>query len=260
MEKTSIYYKDYLVSRLISFGKSVDGYNELYYKTNEDLVSMYESIDFKDKDVLSVLASSDQVFTSRLLGAKSVDSFDMNRLTIYYYYLRKWSIKYMGELYPNIFDNSWMKKLLSMVKPESKMEKIAKEFFMLHLNDDTIFERMFYDMERQPEGKTIYSSALELSSVVDMPLEFYSLNLFNGFGNNKKYDIVIISNILEWARGDKDKLLHARNLLSSLLKSNGKILCSDLIGNDDSNEREAFINFDREVYSDTNYSYTKKLI
>ena len=62
-----IYLKDYLVSRILSFGKEVPGYGRVYYRTNEDLVDMYRDIDFEGKKVHSVLASSDQVFTSRFL-------------------------------------------------------------------------------------------------------------------------------------------------------------------------------------------------
>ena len=36
MEK-DIYLKDYLVSRIISFGKEIPGYGKVYYRTNEDL-------------------------------------------------------------------------------------------------------------------------------------------------------------------------------------------------------------------------------
>ena len=87
-----IYLKDYLVSRVISFGKEIPGYGRVYYRTNEDLDTIYRDLDFHKKKVLSVLASSDQVFTARYLGAEQVDSFDKNRLTIYYYYLRKYDV------------------------------------------------------------------------------------------------------------------------------------------------------------------------
>lgn len=40
MEK-DIYLHDYLVSRLISMGKEVKGYKEIYYQTNEDLIIPY---------------------------------------------------------------------------------------------------------------------------------------------------------------------------------------------------------------------------
>ena len=77
-----IYLKDYLVSRIISFGKEIPGYGRVYYRTNEDLDTIYRDLDFHKKKVLSVLASGDQVFTARYLGAEQVDSFDKNRDSI----------------------------------------------------------------------------------------------------------------------------------------------------------------------------------
>ena len=116
MEK-DIYLKDYLVSRIISFGKEIPGYGKVYYRTNEDLETIYKDLDLHKKKVLSVLASSDQVFTANYLGAEQVDSFDKNRLTLYYYYLRKWSIKYRRELHPKVLKgNKWLKNLLELVK------------------------------------------------------------------------------------------------------------------------------------------------
>ena len=94
MEK-DIYTKDYLVSRLISMGKTVDGYCKLYYQANENLVDFLD-VDFASKDVFSVLASSDQVLTARYLDAHKVDAFDFNRLTLNYFYLRIWSLQYKG--------------------------------------------------------------------------------------------------------------------------------------------------------------------
>ena len=76
-------------------------------------------LDIRDKNVMTVLASSDQLFTFNSLGAKEVDAFDHNILTIYYYYLRKWSIKYNDQLYPEfVMENDYerLKKLLSLKK------------------------------------------------------------------------------------------------------------------------------------------------
>ena len=98
--------KDYLASRVVADNKVLesDEYGKMYYRTNEDLVEAYLDTDFQGKEVLSVLASSDQVFTARVLEAKTVDAFDKNRLTLYYFYLRLWTLKYEKELYPHILE------------------------------------------------------------------------------------------------------------------------------------------------------------
>ena len=51
----------------------------------------------------TVLASGDQAFYFYDNGAKKVDLFDINKLSIYYYYLRVWIIKYLGRFYPRTF-------------------------------------------------------------------------------------------------------------------------------------------------------------
>jgi len=120
-----IFLKDYLASRIIIDGKDVNGYGLVYYKNNEKIIDDLLSIDFENKDVLSVLSSSDQLLMFRALESKKVDTFDFNRLTIYYYYLRKWSIKYMNKLYPLVDDNNWLKELISKVKTNDDLEKLT---------------------------------------------------------------------------------------------------------------------------------------
>ena len=52
---------DYLASRGVIDGMDLSkhGYDKIYFETNENLSDMYKKVDFLDKDVLIVLASSD---------------------------------------------------------------------------------------------------------------------------------------------------------------------------------------------------------
>ena len=230
MEKKEL-LKDYLVSRLISFGKKVDGYDKVFYQTNEDLVAPYLDIDFYNKDVLSVLASGDQVLTSRMLEAKKTDAFDFNRLSLYYFYLRLWSIEYRNELYPKILDgnNQWLRELLKVVIPRNEKEKEALKFYQQHIEDDTNLEKMFFDLYCQPEGRTLYTKPKELEGCLSPDLNFYPIDLFQKFDLNGSYDIVLISNILEWARNKPEKLKIAYENLARIVNKNGVVLCSNLI-------------------------------
>lgn len=250
-----IYLKDYLVSRVISFGKEIPGYGRIYYRTNEDLVSSYQDMDFENKKVLSVLASSDQVYTARYLGATQVDSFDKNRLTLYYYYLRKWTIKYNNELYPDILgkNNNWLRSLLSKVKPKSTEEEKALMFFEKHIYDRTRLSELFYgDYIDTDKGKTLYSEADELSSTIDMPMKFVDFDMFTDTEIEDSYDILLISNILDWARGDKVKFMVARDNLYKLLKKDGIVLCSRLVDRSEFN-----INNERRIF-DKNFEYIEQ--
>ena len=259
-------YKDFLSSRIIAANKELlsDEYGKLYYKTNEDLVDAYLDTDFKEKEVFSVLASSDQVLTARFLEAKTVDAFDKNRLTIYYFYLRLWAIKYQKELYPKVYGKEgkmWLSNLLSLVKPENEQEKQALIFFKKHLMTETNLENLFFDEIIQPMGCTIYQKAEELEDCLSPELNFQRMNLFTPQRKGKEYDIVCISNILDWARNNPNILRVLAKNLEQLTKKNGVVIGSSLIYRSRANLEEELLlfypYFEREE-KDYSYIYHKK--
>ncbi len=263
MNNINIYERDYLASRAISKGYDLKdlGYDHVYYQNNELILNDLLNYLYDDKNILSVLSSADQVLTFRALGARCVDTFDFNRLTIYYYYLRKWSIKYMNDLYPNIYDNNYLKILLSKVIPSDNNEKKALDFYKRHLKDNTNLVKLFYDIDLQPKGESAFSNAKMASKFVDDKLIFYNLDLFNKDNNiNNTYDYIFISNILEWARDDINKLKIARDNLNKLLNNNGIVLCSKLINNNINREKEIFDN--NFIYDEEDdhklYTYMKR--
>jgi hypothetical protein len=202
------------------------------------------------------------MLTAHYLDAKQVDTFDKNRLTMYYYYLRKWSIEYRRELYPNILeDNNWLKELLKDVKPKTEMEQRALLFFRKHVQDKTKIRALFFKDEYQQKGATLFQTAKDLEDCFSEDLRFRNINLFVPLGEMEQYDIVLISNVLDWAKEDKDLLQAAASNLSKLVKKNGVVLCSNLIFRKKSNldkEEEIFSPyFEREAKEDT-YIYHKK--
>lgn len=265
MEK-DIYFKDYLASRVIMDDKMVDGYDKVYYQINEDINDVLLGEDFTDKDVLSVLASADQYFMFKALDAKKVDAFDFNRLTMYYYFLRKWSIKYNNDVYPDIFyDDSYVENLLEKVDVSSDLEKKALDFFKMHVSNESDFSKFFYDVDAQPYGNTLFQNIRQLKKIIDSDFTFYNMDLFKDNGDliSKKYDYLYISNILDWAREDSSKITIAKDNLLALLKDNGKVVCSRLVNRSKSgilSEREIFDeNFQLHEFSDgKNYMYIKK--
>lgn len=255
--------KDYLAAKAISDGKIIDGYSRIYFKTNEDLVTAYRKIDFLDKDVLSVLASSDHVFTARYHGANSVDAFDKNSLAFYYYYLRVWSIKYMGDIYPDKVlekDSYWLLKLLSLVRVSSDKEKKAFNFWYGNLKRKMDFSMLFF--EDPTEGRTIFKSLQSIGSVALGDVDFYHYDLFKPIESDKSYDVILISNIIEWARNNGVIMTTIRDNLVKLLRDNGVVLCSSLINRseeDINKERRIFeSNFDFQDYGkEVGYTYRK---
>ena len=255
--------KDYLMSRVISFDKIVDAdnYSKMYFKTNEDLDYISDIISFKDKRVLTVLASSDQLFLARTNNAKVIDTFDKNKLSLYYYYLRIWTIKYGDDIYPfKIIDNdyTWLSVLLSKVEPNDINEKNALIFWKNHLKDETDLSKLFYD--DNIEGRYSVSND-QLKGISNLKINFNNINFFNKINSNKKYDVIMISNIIEWAKGDKNKLLTIKDNLDKLLSENGVVVHTRLLNRPDGivlEEDGLFDNFECKKYEKNVYCFNKR--
>ena len=258
----NIHLKDYLVSRVLSTGRQVDGYKEIYYQTTEDLIIPYIDVDFYNKEVLSVLASSDHIFTARYLEAKKVDAFDINHLALYYFYLRIWSIKYMNTLYPPILeDDTFLEKLLPKVKPSTEMEKVALWFYQKHLENGTKFFYLFNRVDKQPPGRTLFTKPEELQDCLDSNLTFYNIDLFTRFNLTSTYDILLISNILDWARNDTTRLQIAAENISKLLKRDGAVICHSLVSRTKEEKKKEQEIFNNDFYleeQEKGYVYIKR--
>ncbi len=227
--------RDFIASKVVASSSIFDkipnqiDYGKMFSKTNEDLVRPFEDIDFFDKDVLSVLSSGDHVLTARYLEANLVDSFDKNPLSFYYFYLRLWSIRYNNELYPNIMsdDYTWLEELLKKVEPANEAEMASLFFFKRHLETKTNLKNLFRDEE--PVGKVIYRDASELVDYTNPKMKFYKADLFEDFPADNEYDILLISNILEWGQKNPKKLEKAAENIARVLKRDGIAVCSRLI-------------------------------
>ena len=71
---------------------SIDKIKKAYSFSNENLTAYQNIIDFKGKNVLSVVGSGDQYFSFLLFGAKEIDLFDNNLMALYYFYLKYYAI------------------------------------------------------------------------------------------------------------------------------------------------------------------------
>ena len=197
---------------------------KIYFSTNENLTELFNNVDFRDKDVLSVLSSSDQVFSSLYLGARKVDSFDINYLTIYYHYLRKWYILYFDGLYPkDIFkSNNYIKEILSKVNCMTELEKKAYDFwdmFSLELSSRNLFNYGFDDFTiPYADNLYLFKNILKTSDV-----NFNHLDMFSDINLDKEYDIVIMSNLIEYAKTFEDIKMVKKNL-DKLLKRKGRAI------------------------------------
>ena len=66
-----------------------DRFQKIYPFATENVYGCFDGFNFKDKVCLTVLGSSSQMLYMYLNGAKEVTAFDINHLSIYYYYFIK---------------------------------------------------------------------------------------------------------------------------------------------------------------------------
>lgn len=251
--------KDYEASRSIVLNRELDGYDRICYSTNEDLLSCLKNLKLFKKTVLSVMGSCDQVYTFNYCGA-IVDSFDKNILSLYYYYLRRWNILYGEDIYPlalinnNYFD---LEMILDEVNPINDDESIALKFWKMHINDKTDFSKLFFHMDVM--GNTIFTEREDLLGTVKKEPNFINMDLFKPQILDKKYEIIYISNIIEWRRNRKDFLIQLRDNLDNLLDKNGIIICTNIANNNDEIEKLVFSEkFEIAEKDRFSYRYVKK--
>lgn len=212
-----------------------EGYSKIYPRSNEDLKVLFKNFSVKDKNVLSVLASSDQVFASYYLGAKSVDTFDLNFLTEHYYYLRKWLIEYKLEYYPDWgkfkSGSLWIRELLDSVECRSIEEEIAYKYWSLYtkkigdFNKKTIFRN-----EIKQTFDLIVDDINKMRDIIrSKDLKFVQEDISGHINKNKKYDVIILSNILEYCSFQMERLIRCRDNLFDILEDDGMIIATHLM-------------------------------
>lgn len=234
-----VIFMDELKNDLLKTKEVIDekediNYSRIYIRTNEELDKLFSCFSVKDKNVLTVLASSDQAFCSYYLGAKSVDTFDKNKLTGYYYYLRKWLIEYMSEFSPSNkkvnLSNEWIYDLLMMVECRSEKEEIAYNYWYVYTMNTLGFlgKNLFYI--NKDFNKTMISDLEKLKGIIrDKDLSFRCQNICEDIDKSRKYNTVIMSNILEYNSYDRNKLRVCRDNLYDILEDDGEVICTNLI-------------------------------
>ena len=205
-------------------------YDRVYSETNEPCDKIISKFDVKDKSVLTVLGSGDQAIQFYVNGAKNVDLFDINKLTIYYYYLRIWHMKKYGTMYPeDIFNSNYFKEILKYVNPSSYNEKLAYLYwnrFISKFDSDKLnnfFNNSFYRKINED-----VNSELVLKKISEDDFSFHNLDFTLPFDLSKKYDFIYTSNLSDYIKDERLKIY--RDNLYNHLNKGGIVLSSNLSG------------------------------
>lgn len=248
---------------------------KMYKATNENLTKIFGLYDFKDKDVLSVLSSSDQMFSSYYLGAKNVDTFDHNLTTFLFFYLKKWCMEYTGKSYLSP-SNTTLYECIDLHKNNEIENNVAMFWkrILLPLNVPLANSSLFFNNFNDFYGVPYNDDVETINGIIrDKEPNYQALDIFTETDFSKQYDIVVLSNILEYpyAYEEDEKAVYERTMYNLLnaLKDDGIVICSNLIF-EKAIEKDIFSEFfdihegafeyDAHRYKDKpiSYSYTKK--
>lgn len=229
--------------------KNGDTFAYLYSRTNEDLKKLFELIDVRDKNILSVLSSSDYLFSALFKEAGNVETFDINRITYRYYYLRKWLIQ-NGILDAGKVCTQDVFKIISSIKTSNSSEMESALFWKYFFNLSRCkknylyyYDNLFIDIDAK---KMIYEDNLrDVANILDgYNLHFKHMNICNGFNSDNKYDVIFLSNIMDYNRNSKSKINDIRDNLDDLLTDDGIIVMSHF-------KFFSGFNIEHEVFSDS---------
>ena len=243
-------YEDFEALKLLIMKcKESPNHTKVFKETNENVKGILNQFDIKNKSVLTVLASGDQALNILNRKASIVELFDINKLTIYYYYIRIWLIKYFDKFYLDIK----LSEILNVVRPENEDEANALLFWQMYYKEFGDNLAYFFYKERPPLAGKIK----DLSYLKDR------------LKDNIKY----ASNVSKWiGRSGISNLEIYRENLSRLLNDYGIVICSNVttITNENSEEVKCMNqSFDYHSLEPTNdicffkipgYYYTKKRI
>lgn len=207
-----------------------------YLFSNENLKAYYENLFLKDKSVLTVTGSGDQVLSAILYGAKSVDTFDLNKLAYYNLMLKKYAIVSLDYdefcKFYNLYDS------YDRLKPYAKISQNIKEeqvrFFWDNLFNDDQDNFYYYSLgkggtlellQKRIPYMNIKNYKLLKDKLFDCKIVYKNLDIFElPFEFNEKYCFINLSNILQYIL-DKDKFIKLVNELSiNNLLNDGSIL------------------------------------
>ncbi len=245
-----------------------DIFGFIYSRTNEDLIELFKKIDVKDKDIYAVLSASDLLFSLLYKKARKVDCFDINPITYRYYYLRKWLIQY-GMIDANGVRIRELEWIVNSINSNYKTEEESKLFWLHSLkriNNCNLysFSNHLFEYVLAPAVPYLENLSDVAEILKTMELKFDNIDICSSIyiDPNRKYDMIFMSNILNYNRTFEKLEIVCRNLIS-ILKNNGSVICVNMPNWFPLEEEKSiflkYFDFD-EIFTNDNlyYKYTLK--
>ena len=169
------------IDKDLKLALNVQPYNDdikIFKCSNEPLNFIFNNFDLRDKKVLSVLASADQIFYFLYNGTKKIETFDINGLTEYYFYLRKWCLQKRKKFYPFFLSKEELFKVVETVVANSKKEQQAKDFWNRYfsINTEMMNSNLFYENYCNPWIVNYFDITKLLQELAKYELVFKKFN------------------------------------------------------------------------------------
>lgn len=229
-------------------------FRQIYPFTTQNLKAQYKFFDLKDKDILTVQGSGDQVIELLLNGATNIDAFDINPLTEYYTDLKLAAFRarvskqeyldffryndypIFGQDNNRCFNYETFNKIKDFLNPEChefwiklfatyEPQQIRRKNYLFSMDEarESVFENILNYYE-EDKFKKLYTLVNKLeyqyikSDIRQIPKIL-----------NKQYDFIDLSNIIQYAdiMWSTQPLEHYRKLMDQLipfLKPNGSLI------------------------------------
>ncbi len=229
---------------------SMNGFEEIYPFTTENIAGYIDYFDLQDKSLLTVGSSGDQIINAAFKGAKDITLLDINPYAKYYYYLKTAGILELNLTdfneffryndYPKVFkynkkvfDKASYKKLKSTLKSlDNDSYLFWDELFDMYQPDYIRFSLFSND---EYGTSVLGKSNLYLQSentydetktkLKELRPEFINEDIFKS-NLTKNYDNIWLSNIACYLYQDKIKGMTDK--FSDKLAVDGKLLISYL--------------------------------
>lgn len=224
-------------------GKQYHSYSSIYPFTNECISKYYNKNEIEGKDVLTVCSSGDHLLNAMLMDAKSVDCFDINKLSKYYMNLKIAGVK---SLKYDEFLDFFMKSKQTMNKNTYKilreyLNDNIKNFWdeiFINYNGKNLRKSMLFSKDQNNKKSIIKSNDYlipENYEILKNKISYYKPAFYHldikdlPDKINKKYDLIYLSNIVKYIDEifDNPTLFEYKkfilNELSKILKDNGLI-------------------------------------
>lgn len=226
----------------------------IYSFTNEIIRNIFQNIN-TGNTALSVLSSGDQVFELIMKGYFDIHTFDINRYSEYYAlglkmaaienlsyhdFLRLFTDKYSSiqnvfsdliKEMPMEYQGFWQqyqfiyKDVLEAQKLNSDQEIVRNQKSKIYLTDLLSWDfnmELFWTRSTYLTGEYNYELLKKLLPYAS--IKFENCDILDILKNNFKYDLIYISNVLEYVSNfyDEDRLL--KGAYNNLLKNKGQLV------------------------------------